>query len=67
MHIIDDCPQTQSEVDKASIRRGCGNDSYGNNQYMCLPNKNKTSLIEFCLNGVMGAETKGTLFSWLEN
>lgn len=53
------CPKNQAEVNQASKRLECGNDKYGNNQYMCLPNKDKTSLVEFCNNGVMGFTEKG--------
>lgn len=28
---------------------------------MCVPNKNKTSLVEFCFQGVMGMVEKGKL------
>lgn len=44
---------------EASKRLECGNDTFGNNQYLCLPNKNKTSLIEFCFDGVMGIHEEG--------
>lgn len=53
------CPKNQEEVYQASKRLECGYDKYGNNQYMCLPNKDKTSLVEFCNNGVMGFTEKG--------
>lgn len=53
------CPKNQAEVNQASKRLECGYDKYGNNQYMCLPNKDKTSLVEFCNNGVMGFTEKG--------
>ena len=39
---------------------GCGFDVYGNNQYMCLPNAEKTSLVQFCVDGLMGMKEKGT-------
>nr|XP_022290155.1 uncharacterized protein LOC111101829 [Crassostrea virginica] len=53
------CPKTQEEVKHASNRLGCGNDQYGNNQYMCLPNVEKTSLVEFCHDGIMGIQEEG--------
>ena len=53
------CPKNQLEIDKATERLKCGVDSYGNNQYMCLPNEQKTSLVEFCYKGIMGIEDKG--------
>lgn len=53
------CPKNQNEVDVASLRLGCGKDLYENNQYMCLPNMEKTALVEFCFDGVMGIQSKG--------
>ena len=57
--MADICPQTLKEVKEASQRLGCGKDQYGTNQYMCLPNVEKTSLIEFCHDGVMGIKESG--------
>lgn len=59
MALIQACPENQNEVIEASKKLGCGYDKYGNNQYLCLPNKEKTSLIEFCSDGVMGIRDKG--------
>lgn len=53
------CPSTRTEIDESSRRIGCGKDKYGNTQYMCISNGNKTSLVEFCFNGTMGLEEKG--------
>lgn len=55
------CPKNEHDVIQASNRLGCGNDIYGNNQYMCIPNKEKTSLVEFCFQGIMGIVEKGKL------
>lgn len=54
------CPTNQTEVEEASKRLGCGLDTFGNNQYMCLSDVNITSLIEFCYDGIMGIQEKGT-------
>ena len=59
MKYTNECPSSLSEVEKASKRLGCGNDKFGNNQYLCLPSEEKDSLIEFCHNGVMGLQEKG--------
>lgn len=48
------CPTGKDEALSAKERLGCGNDSYGNSQYICLPNKEKTRLVEFCCDGIMG-------------
>lgn len=56
---VDVCPSNLIGIKEASKRLGCGNDTYGNNQYMCLPSVNKTSMNEFCFDGIMGAQEKG--------
>lgn len=59
MALTSQCPKNKTEVYEASKRIGCGVDLYGNNQYMCLPNYNKSFLVEFCFDDVMGIEEKG--------
>ncbi|XP_078318899.1 uncharacterized protein LOC144620848 [Crassostrea virginica] len=59
MEYLDECPSSVSEVENASRRLGCGNDKFGNNQYLCIPRAEKDSLIEFCHNGIMGLQEKG--------
>lgn len=58
------CPKNQAEAYEASKRIGCGSDKYGNNQYLCLPNEDKASLVEFCKEGVMGLTEKGKFCIW---
>lgn len=53
------CPNEKDDVLSAKERLGCGTDSYGNSQYICLPNKMKTHLEEFCFNGLMEMHEKG--------
>lgn len=60
MHsFVSSCPRTEDEFFKASTRLGCGNDINGHNQYICIPNEEKTSLVELCYNEVMGVREKG--------
>lgn len=59
MALTSRCPENKTEVYEASKRIGCGVDDYGNIQYMCMPNVEKSSLVEFCFNGAMGIEEKG--------
>ena len=54
------CPTNLTEVEESSKRLGCGLDTFGNNQYMCLSDVNKTSLFELCYDGIMGIQDKGT-------
>lgn len=53
MVLVSVCPKNLQGIKEASNRLGCGNDRNGNNQYLCLPNKEKTSLVELCFNGTM--------------
>lgn len=53
------CPNEKDDVLSAKERLGCGTDSYGNSQYICLPNKKKTHLEELCFNGLMEMHEKG--------
>lgn len=62
MAFVNVCPKNEHDVIQASKRLECGFDIYGNNQYMCIPNKEKTSLVEFCFQGVMGIVEKGQLY-----
>lgn len=59
MECVKACPKTLTEIRRASERLNCKNDTYGNNQYMCLPNEKKSSLVQFCYEGIMGIELKG--------
>ena len=58
---VETCPTTLKEVKKASEALMCGNDMFQNNQYMCLPNMEKTSLVEFCYDGIMGIQVEGII------
>lgn len=59
MAIVKECPKNEQENIKASERLNCGKDNYGNDQYMCLPNKEKSHLVEFCKDGYMGSVDQG--------
>lgn len=47
------CPNDPNDIAKATEKLGCGKDRYGNSQYVCAPNQQKTELKEFCLQGTM--------------
>lgn len=59
---VNDCPTEPTEVVEASQRLKCDEDRYGHNQYMCVPNKEKTSLVEFCYDGIMGIQKEGRCY-----
>lgn len=58
MSVVNNCPTNLAEIAKASKRLGCKNDTYGNNQYLCVPDLDKTSMQEFCFDGIMGIHKK---------
>ncbi|XP_062599481.1 uncharacterized protein LOC134261001, partial [Saccostrea cucullata] len=58
-NIVDSCPHNMTEVLESSTRLDCGHDQYGNDQYICVPNKNKTGLVELCYSGIMGIIEQG--------
>ena len=66
MRKVNICPRNPTELERASDFLGCGSDEYGNNQYMCLPNAEKTSLFEFCYDGLMGMKEKGTFSTLID-
>lgn len=59
MFPVNKCPERLTEVKEASKRIGCGRDKFNNDQYMCIPNEEKTSLVEFCYDGIMGIKEEG--------
>lgn len=61
MIVVNNCPTNLAEIAKASKRLGCKNDTYGNNQYLCVPDLDKTSMQEFCFDGIMGIHKKSKL------
>lgn len=63
MSFVTTCPSNLTEKILASNRLGCENDVYGNNQYICAPNKAKTSLVEICNDGIMGILEEGKLYN----
>ncbi|XP_062605472.1 uncharacterized protein LOC134267269, partial [Saccostrea cucullata] len=58
-NFVHSCPQNATEVLESSARMGCGKDKYGNDQYICVSNRNKTGLLELCYNGVMELIQRG--------
>lgn len=61
MSFVDNCPTSLAEIEVASNRLECKNDIYGNNQYICVPNLNMTSSVEFCFDGIMGIHKNSKL------
>lgn len=59
MAFVNACPTTKAEVNIAAKRNGCRNGTNGRSSYMCIPNKEKTTLVEFCYNENIGIHEKG--------
>lgn len=59
MASVNACPTTKAEVNIAAKRNGCRNGTNGRSSYMCIPNKEKTTLVEFCYNENIGIHEKG--------
>lgn len=53
------CPRNALEIVDSQKRLNCGDDKYGNNQYLCLLDVDKTGLFEFCHDGIMGWRQNG--------
>ena len=62
MQIVQICPMTEVAANIAKQIFRCGNDAYGNNQYMCLPHKDRSYYVELCFNGNMGIQEKGKYY-----
>lgn len=52
---VDVCPLNATEFETAAKRRNCT----GNSRYLCAPDKNLTSLIEFCMDRNRSLYEKG--------
>lgn len=52
---MDECPKNETEFEAAAKRRNCTEDT----RYLCAPDKNLTSLIEFCTDQKISLYEKG--------
>ncbi|XP_062611433.1 uncharacterized protein LOC134273262, partial [Saccostrea cucullata] len=51
---VTSCPTNASSWLNNGIKLQCPNDTLGRNLYQCVPNDNRSSLVEFCLQGSIG-------------
>ncbi|XP_062615839.1 uncharacterized protein LOC134277529, partial [Saccostrea cucullata] len=67
-YTVDTCPGNKTEYADSATRLGCGVDENGRSQYVCVPNNNRSSLVEFCYNiTTTGLYTKGHCLKVFEN
>ena len=61
MNPVERCPTNEAEVNERIkvFPFPCGKDEHEHHQYMCLPNIEKTSLVEFCYNNTLGIQLEG--------
>ncbi|XP_062573738.1 uncharacterized protein LOC134235622 [Saccostrea cucullata] len=53
-YVVDSCPTNEKEFITGATRLNCGVDQYGRNQYTCVPNEDRSALIEFCYSKIVG-------------
>ncbi|XP_062570911.1 uncharacterized protein LOC134232929 [Saccostrea cucullata] len=58
-YVVDSCPTSETEFISAATRLNCSEDQYGRNQYTCVPNKDRSALVEFCYSKIVGLYQKG--------
>ncbi|XP_062611095.1 cyclic GMP-binding protein C-like, partial [Saccostrea cucullata] len=55
---VDSCPTTNHTWYEAGARLNCSHDVYNRLQYLCIPNQEKTTLLEFCYDKIIGLYEK---------
>ncbi|XP_062611902.1 uncharacterized protein LOC134273715, partial [Saccostrea cucullata] len=58
-YIVSSCPLNKTEYTTSATRLGCGVDENGRSQYVCVPNNERSSLVEFCYQSTVGFYEKG--------
>ncbi|XP_061192142.1 uncharacterized protein LOC133200344 [Saccostrea echinata] len=58
-YVVDSCPTSETEFITAATRLNCGVDKYGRNQYTCVPNEDRSALVEFCYGKIVSYYQKG--------
>ncbi|XP_061193202.1 uncharacterized protein LOC133201412 [Saccostrea echinata] len=58
-YVVDSCPTSETEFIRAATRLNCGVDEYGRSQYTCVPNEDRSALVEFCYSKIVGFYQKG--------
>ncbi|XP_062590495.1 uncharacterized protein LOC134252075 [Saccostrea cucullata] len=66
-NIVDSCPGNKTEFTDSATRLGCGVDVYGRSQYVCVPNHQRSSLVEFCYKSTTGLFERGNCIEVYES
>ncbi|XP_062570741.1 uncharacterized protein LOC134232780, partial [Saccostrea cucullata] len=66
-YIVDSCPRNKTEYTTSATRLGCGVDENGRSQYVCVPNHQRSSLVEFCYKSTTGLYEKGNCIEIYES
>ncbi|XP_062586165.1 uncharacterized protein LOC134247788 [Saccostrea cucullata] len=64
---MDSCPGNKTEYTTSVTRLGCGVDENGRSQYFCVPNHQRSSLVEFCYNSTVPFYEKGNCIEVYES
>ncbi|XP_062600546.1 uncharacterized protein LOC134262170 [Saccostrea cucullata] len=66
-YTVDSCPGNKTEYTASATRLGCGVDENGRSQYVCVPNHQRSSLVEFCYKSTVGFYEKGNCIEVYES
>ncbi|XP_062570400.1 uncharacterized protein LOC134232454 isoform X2 [Saccostrea cucullata] len=66
-YTVDSCPGNKTEYTTSATRLGCGVDENGRSQYVCVPNHQRSSLVEFCYKSTVGFYEKGNCIEVYES
>ncbi|XP_062609906.1 uncharacterized protein LOC134271712 isoform X2 [Saccostrea cucullata] len=64
-YTVNSCPLNETEFNESAKRLNCSVDENGRSQYTCVPNTNKTALVEFCYKFTVGLYEKGNCLETL--
>ncbi|XP_062600548.1 uncharacterized protein LOC134262172 [Saccostrea cucullata] len=66
-YIVDSCPGNKTEYTTSATKLGCGVDENGRSQYVCVPNHERSTLVEFCYTSATGLFEKGNCLEVYKN
>ncbi|XP_062599445.1 uncharacterized protein LOC134260939 [Saccostrea cucullata] len=66
-HIVYSCPRNETEFLASATRLSCDVDGNGRYRYVCVPNNERSAIVEFCYNYTSGLYEKGNCLIVYEN